>query len=99
MSKIKKEKISAKGFDIEVYTDDPRFVIQNWMRNRNTLEFIGLWEVLNNPKFNRVQFDTFRWEQLNNPDFNPIEFEGYLKEFLLRYWDWDGTKNLKTSYN
>lgn len=81
MSKIKKEKISAKGFDIEVYTedfkndyisltdiakykntDDPRFVIQNWMRNRNTLEFIGLWEVLNNPKFNRVQFDTFRSE-------------------------------------
>lgn len=79
MSKIKKEKISAKGFDIEVYTeyfkndyislmdiakyentDDPRFVIQNWMRNRNTLEFIGLWEVLNNPNFNRVQFDTFR---------------------------------------
>lgn len=32
------------------------------MRNRNTLEFIGLWEVLNNPNFNRVQFDTFRNE-------------------------------------
>ncbi|WP_099207935.1 KilA-N domain-containing protein [Urinicoccus timonensis] len=81
MSKIKKEKISAKGFYIEVYTedfkndyisltdiakykntDDPRFVIQNWMRNRNTLEFIGLWEALNNPNFNRVQFDTFRNE-------------------------------------
>lgn len=81
MSKIKKEKISAKGLSIQVYTedfkndyisltdiakykntDDPRFVIQNWMRNRNTLEFIGLWEVLNNPKFNRVQFDTFRNE-------------------------------------
>lgn len=79
MSKIKNEKISAKGLDIKVYTedfkndfisltdiarykntDDPRFVIQNWMRNRNTLEFIGLWEVLNNIKFNRVQFDTFR---------------------------------------
>ena len=43
-------------------TDDPRFVIQNWMRNRNTLEFIGLWEVLNNQNFNRVQFDTFRNE-------------------------------------
>lgn len=43
-------------------TDDPRFVIQNWMRNRNTLEFIGLWEILNNPNFNRVQFDTFRNE-------------------------------------
>ena len=32
------------------------------MRNRNTLEFIGLWEALNNENFNRVQFDTFRNE-------------------------------------
>ena len=32
------------------------------MRNRNVLEFIGLWEVLNNENFNRVQFDTFRNE-------------------------------------
>lgn len=81
MSKINKEQISAKGFSIQVYTedfkndyisltdiakykntDDPRFVIQNWMRNRNTLEFMGLWEILNNPNFNRVQFDTFRNE-------------------------------------
>ena len=30
------------------------------MRNRNILEFIGLREVLNNPNFKRVQFDTFR---------------------------------------
>ena len=42
--------------------DDPRFAIQNWMRNRNTLEFLGLWESLHNPLFNRVQFDTFRIE-------------------------------------
>lgn len=50
--------------DIAKYknVDDPRFVIQNWMRNRNTLEYLGLWEILNNPKFNRVQFDTFRNE-------------------------------------
>ena len=43
-------------------SDDPRFAIQNWMRNRNTLEFLGLWESLHNPSFNRVQFDTFRIE-------------------------------------
>ena len=42
--------------------DDPRFAIQNWMRNRNTIEFLGLWESLHNPAFNRVQFDTFRTE-------------------------------------
>jgi hypothetical protein len=43
-------------------TDDPRFAIQNWMRNRNTIEFLGLWECLHNPAFNRVQFDTFKTE-------------------------------------
>jgi hypothetical protein len=40
-------------------SDDPRFAIQNWMRNRNTIEFLRLWESLHNPSFNRVQFDTF----------------------------------------
>ena len=34
--------------------DDPRFVIQNWMRTRPSIDFLGLWEVLNNPNFNRV---------------------------------------------
>ena len=42
--------------------DDPRFVIQNWMRNRNTIEFLGLWETLHNTGFNRVQFDTVKNE-------------------------------------
>lgn len=42
--------------------DDPRFVIQNWMRNRNTIEFLGVWETLHNPSFNRVQFDTVKNE-------------------------------------
>ena len=42
--------------------DDPRFVIQNWMRNRNSIEFLALWEGLHNPNFNRVQFDTVKAE-------------------------------------
>ena len=40
--------------------DDPRFVIQNWMRNRNTIEFLAVWEQLHNPGFNRVQFEAVR---------------------------------------
>ena len=36
--------------------------IKNWMRNRNTLEYIGVWEQLNNPKFKGVEFDTFKQE-------------------------------------
>ena len=48
--------------DIAKYRNpnDPRFIIQNWMRNRDTIEFLGLWEILNNKKFNRLEFDTFR---------------------------------------
>lgn len=42
--------------------DDPRFVIQNWMRNRNTVEFLGVWEELHNPNFNRVQFEAVKNE-------------------------------------
>ena len=33
--------------------------IRNWMRNKNTIEFIGTWELLNNPTFKGVEFDTF----------------------------------------
>lgn len=36
--------------------------IKNWMRNRNTVEFLGLWETLNNKDFKGVEFDTFRKE-------------------------------------
>jgi hypothetical protein len=35
-------------------TDDQ---IRNWLRNRNTIEFVGIWEQLNNPGFNPVEFD------------------------------------------
>ena len=42
--------------------DDPRFVIQNWMRNRNTIEYLGVWEKLHNPNFNRVQFEAVKNE-------------------------------------
>lgn len=50
--------------DIAKYrnVDDPRFVIQNWMRNRNTIEFLAVWETLHNPGFNRVQFEAVKNE-------------------------------------
>jgi hypothetical protein len=35
-------------------TDD---LVRNWLRNRNTLEFLGIWEHLNNPSFDPVEFD------------------------------------------
>jgi len=39
--------------------DEPKDVVKNWMRNRSTIEFLGLWEKLNNPDFKGVEFDSF----------------------------------------
>ena len=41
---------------------DPNGVIGNWMRNRNTVEFLGIWETLNNSDFNPLEFEGFRKE-------------------------------------
>ena len=43
-------------------TEDPNAVIGNWMRNRNTIEFLGIWESLYNPSFNPIEFEGFRKE-------------------------------------
>ncbi len=43
-------------------SDDPTAVISNWMRNRNTIEYLGIWESLYNPHFNPLEFEGFRKE-------------------------------------
>ena len=45
--------------DIARYRDNERsdYILQNWLRNRSTIEFIGLWEQFNNPNFNSIEFD------------------------------------------
>ncbi|MCP5536148.1 MAG: KilA-N domain-containing protein [Akkermansiaceae bacterium] len=40
--------------------DHPDDLIRNWLRNRNTLELLGIWEQLHNPGFNPVEFEGFR---------------------------------------
>ena len=62
--------ISKDGIDYISITDiarqknatDPNGVIANWMRNRNTVEFLGIWETLHNPNFNPLEFEGFRKE-------------------------------------
>lgn len=50
--------------DIAKYrnAEEPFSIINNWMRNRSTIEFIGLWEKLNNPDFKPLEFERFRIE-------------------------------------
>ena len=49
--------------DIAKYkTDDTSSVIGNWIRNRNTIEFLGIWEMLYNPNFKPLEFEGFKKE-------------------------------------
>lgn len=81
LSKIKKETIEAKGFEIQIYSEDfkndyisltdiaryknsyePSDVIKNWLRRKDTIEFLGLWESMYNENFNSVEFDRIKSE-------------------------------------
>jgi phage regulator Rha-like protein len=78
MSKNKKIKVlsteisvqSDKKEDYISLTDIARYknqdrsddLVRNWLRNRNTIEFLGIWETLNNHDFNSVEFDGFRMQ-------------------------------------
>lgn len=47
--------------DIAKYkSDEPNTIIGNWMRNRNTIEYLGVWESLYNPNFNPTEFEGFK---------------------------------------
>ncbi len=54
--------------DMAKFRDSERtnYIIQNWMRTRNTIEFLGLWEQLKNPSFKSIEFDAFRNESGSN---------------------------------
>ena len=107
MSKVKKETIEAKGFAIQIYTEDfkndyisltdiaryknvhePKDVVKNWLRVRDTIEFLGLWETIHNPSFKGVEFDSFRKEAGTNAfTLSPqrwIENTDAIKEYLLK---------------
>lgn len=41
-------------------SEEPKDVVKNWMRSRATIEFLGIWDQINNPEFKGVEFDTFK---------------------------------------
>ncbi len=66
--KVQETEVSVKQIGEEDYislTDmlkakDGSFYIESWLRNRNTIEFIGMWESIHNPEFNFNEFDEIR---------------------------------------
>lgn len=45
---------------------EPKDIVKNWMRSKSTIEFLGIWEKLNNPMFKGVEFDPFKREAGSN---------------------------------
>ena len=66
--------MNVNGIDYICITDiakqknsaEPKDVVKNWMRQKNTLEYLGLWEKLNNPNFKGVEFDPLLAEAGSN---------------------------------
>lgn len=56
-------------------SDEPSTVIGNWIRNRNTIEYLGIWETLYNPDFKLLEFEGFRKEAgLNAFTLSPLKW-------------------------
>lgn len=88
---MKKRIIKVKGSEISIYSrnqedyisltdmvrnfEDGSVLIEKWLRNKNTIEFIGIWEQLNNPVF-------------NSPEFEGIKNEAGLNRFTLSVKKW-----------
>ena len=75
--------VKVNGEDYICLTDmmrakDGDFFITDWLRNRNTLEFIGIWEKVYNPNFNYGEFATIR----NQAGLNSFKIS--VKEFVAR---------------
>jgi len=55
--------------------DEPKDVVKNWLRSRTTIEFLGLWEQINNDNFKGVEFDSFKNEAgLNSFTLSPTKW-------------------------
>lgn len=69
--------MQANGLDYISLTDmiksfGTESIIYNWLRNRNTIEFLGIWEQIYNPGFNPIEFDRFKNEAgLNSFTLSP----------------------------
>ncbi len=80
--------INVKDEDYISLTDmlkakDGDFFISDWLRNRNTVEFLGIWEKIYNPNFNYGEFAIIKSQVGLNSYFNSIEFDGIKNDYFV----------------
>ena len=59
---LKNDYISLTDIARKREGDYPGYVIQNWLRNKSTVSFVGLWESIHNPNFNYIEFEAIKNE-------------------------------------
>ena len=61
--------------DLARYADaeEPRLPIRDWMRNKEVISYLGLWESMNNKNFKGGEFDTFKNEDADFPRNHPLQ--------------------------
>jgi len=66
MEEAQEDYISLTNIARHKNPNEPKDIVKNWMRSKTTIEFLGLWEKLHNPKFKGVEFDSFAREAGSN---------------------------------
>ena len=86
--------MTVNGIDYICITDiarqknenEPKDVVKNWMRQKNTLEYLGLWERLHNPNFKGVEFDPLLTEAGSNAFTMSPTHSRYRHPYEKRNW-------------
>ena len=72
---------------------DGDFFVSDWLRNRNTIEFLGIWEEIHNPNFNYGEFAIIKSQAGLN------SYKISVKEWTEKKCDWNNIKSWKIRWN
>ena len=99
MAKSKNKKVEVQGAEISIIEkeqedyislsdmvksfDGGSALIEQWLRNKDTIEFLGIWERINNPDFKTPEFEGFKNEDIMKVKSIPIQYRG---QRPVRFW-------------
>ncbi len=94
ISIVKEDYLSLTDIARTKNSDEPKDVVKNWLRNKNTIKFLELWDKINNKDFKRVKLDLFKNEAgLNSFALSPTKWceKTYAIRIFTKAGRYDGT--------